>query len=465
MSKILLLSHIFPPSIDGGSRVIHKLGQYFESQNYQTLYLSSDCSSTDDFVNKTPLSSCLPAHKVGHLPLKKERHSPLIFQGRGLRDGFLKLPVYRNLRRPLKFINLFIPKKFYLHQLFQVFQKGPVFKIIPFAKATIKIIRFQPDYIIAGPLPTTIILYAKFYKNVINIFNKINNFPSFRQRRGLRGRFCKLLINASFHPTDPDFLLSPLIKTLQSADFIWTLTQFESDYFIKKFNINPSKIILAGNGVDSNFLLNPLNKLIPCPVKGRDREGFSLLFIGSLSAHKGVDLLINSFSNLYNKKIISSLNQGRMPRFVGEVGLVIAGQKTLFYPQIKKIVDQLPKTIKSKIKFIYNFPQSKLAELIDNCDLLILPSSQESFGLVLIEAWARSKPVIVSDIPSLSEMIQKTHGGLTFKLKDSSDLTKKILQLINSPQLMTQLGQNGFNYVKNNYLWSIVGKKIWQKIS
>ena len=48
--KILLLSHVFPPAIDGGSKVIYKIGQYFESQHHQTLYLSSNCSSTDDFV-------------------------------------------------------------------------------------------------------------------------------------------------------------------------------------------------------------------------------------------------------------------------------------------------------------------------------------------------------------------------------------------------------------------------------
>jgi hypothetical protein len=40
MSKILCISHIFPPSIDGGSRVIYKLGQYFEKQGNQVLYLS-----------------------------------------------------------------------------------------------------------------------------------------------------------------------------------------------------------------------------------------------------------------------------------------------------------------------------------------------------------------------------------------------------------------------------------------
>jgi glycosyltransferase involved in cell wall biosynthesis len=398
MSKFLLISHIFPPAIDGGSRVIYKLGQYFESQHHQTLYLSSNCSSTDDFVKS------------------KYKKISTIYNQR----SNIYLPVYHHLRRPLKFLNLFIKK-----DLLKVFQKGPIFKLFPFLKTTFQILKFKPDFIIAGPLPTTIVLYAHFFKKITH---------------------AKLLINASFHQTDPDFHQKPLIKSLQQADFLWTLSQYETDYFIKKFNINLSKIILAGNGIDKKFIKK--QKTTPCPVKGRVGDGFNILYIGSLSAHKRVDLLIKSFSKL-------TLN----------ITLAIAGQKTLFCPQIKKIIDSLPSSTKSHIKFIFNFPQSQLSKLIDNCDILILPSIQESFGLVLIESWARSKPVLVSDIPVLLEMVQKTNGGLTFKKDNGSDLTKKIEILISQPKLRHQLGQNGLNYVKNNYTWNQVGQTIWQKIS
>jgi glycosyltransferase involved in cell wall biosynthesis len=389
--RILLLSHIFPPAIDGGSKVVYKLGQYFESQNFETLYLSSDCSSTDDFI------------KSKYTKSKK------------LTSNQIKIPVYHHLRRSLKLLNLF------LHQdLLNVLQKGPIFKLIPFIKSTYKILKFKPDLIVTGPLPTTIILYANFFKKITK---------------------AKLLINASFHPTDPDFLQKPLINSLKQADFVWTLTQSETNYFINNFNINPSKLILAGNGVDKNFL-------IPRLVKEGTRGRFNILFLGSLAAHKRVDLLIKSFSSL-----ISS-----------QISLTIAGQKTLFYPQIEKLVKSLPKTTQKQIKFIFNFPQKDLAKLIDQCDVLVLPSIQESFGLVLIESWARSKPVITSDILALKELILKTKGGLVFKKDDQLDLQNQIIKLINNPKLCHQLGQNGFKYVKTNYTWEKVGQKICQKI-
>ena len=390
--KVLLLSHIFPPAIDGGSKVIYKLGQYFESQHHQTLYLSSNCSSSDDFV------------KSKYLRSKK------------LTSNQIKLPVYHHLRRPLKFLNLFLNQ-----DLLRIFQKGPIFKFIPFIKATIKIIKFRPDLIGAGPLPTTIVLYANFFKKLTN---------------------SKILINSSFHPTDQDFQQYPLIKSLQLADYLWTLTQSETDYFIKNFKIDPQKIILAGNGVDSKFLLDKSKKIITkIPTT-------NILFIGSLASHKRVDLLIKSFSDLTSPKI----------------SLTISGQKTLFYPQIEKLVNSLDSKIKSKINFIFNFPQKDLVKLIDNCDVLVLPSIQESFGLVVIESWARQKPVICSDIPALKELLEKSNGGLLFKTDNQNDLFKKIKFILDNPKKAKKLGKNGYEYVKNNYTWKKVGNKICQKI-
>ena len=414
MSKILLISHIFPPAIDGGSKVVYKLGRQFKARGHDTLYLSSNCSSTDDFVKSKYL--------------KSEK----------LTSDQLKLSVYC-FRRPLRLLEiictkfLFINPKSYFINFIKVLQKGPIFKFFPFLKATIKIIKFKPDLIVAGPLPTTIVLYANFFKFLSNVLTRQNS---------------KVLINASFHPTDLDFQLKPLIKSLQRADYLWTLTEYESNYFINNFKINPNQIILAGNGVDAKFLIKSKKKLIP------EKLTSNILFIGSFSAHKRVDLLINSFSLLLKAK--SNLLPAK---------LIIAGQKTLYYPQIKKTFDSLPLKTRSKIKFIFDFPQNKLASLIDNCTFLVLPSIQESFGLVVIESWARGKPVIVSNIPSLSELVNKSNGGLIFQKDNLVDLQTKMEKLINSPILCHQYGQNGLKYVKTNYLWEKVSEKICQEVN
>jgi glycosyltransferase involved in cell wall biosynthesis len=353
MARFLLVTHIYPPAIDGGSRVIAKMGEYFRSQGHEIMVLTSDATSTDDFTH---------AYQRVNNP---------------------GLPVYTTFHRPLKLIS-------------KVLSKGPIFKIVPFFKFLFLCFKFKPDYIIAGPMPTTTILYAR----LIRLFTH-----------------SKLIINASFHPTDPEFHQPILINTLKSADFVWTLTDFETNYFHKNFGIPKSKLINIGNGIDSSLITKS-----PTIVKNK------LLFIGSFSAHKGLETLFAAFKLLPKK-----------------YSLTIAGNPTLHKLNIPK-----------NIKVLTNFKSKKLAHIIDQCSILISPSTQESFGLVLLEAMARGKPVIAANIPASAELVKKSKGGLLFEPGNPQDLAAKILKI--------SLDRHGLSYAIN-HTWDKIGESLWQKIS
>jgi glycosyltransferase involved in cell wall biosynthesis len=83
---------------------------------------------------------------------------------------------------------------------------------------------------------------------------------------------------------------------------------------------------------------------------------------------------------------------------------------------------------------------------------------------VIIESWARQKPVICADIPALKELVEKSNGGLLFAVDNQDNLTKKIKFILDNPKKAEQMGKNGYEYVKNNYTWNKVGEKICQKI-
>jgi glycosyltransferase involved in cell wall biosynthesis len=406
MANILLVTHVFPPAVDGGSRVIAKIGEYLENQGHKLLILTSDCHNSDDFVNPRSIP----------------------FNHNLYKSNVMALSVSKHLRRPLKLINLL-----FRSSILKVFQKGPIFKVIPFVISFRKISRFKPDYIIAGPLPTTIVIYAHLIRFLL---------------KALKFYRPKVLINASFHPTDPDFHNNTLIHVLKSADFVWTLTDFETNYFHKHFNIPMSKMINIGNAVDSSLLTNA--------PKLYGSKALTLLFIGSFAAHKGLETLIDAFVIISKALTLQSSKA---------LTLTLAGQPTLHSPVIERKINSLPIKIRSRIKIINNFPNSKLSTLIDSCSILISPSTQESFGLVLIEAMAREKPIIASNIPAHTELIDKSGGGLLFETNDSSDLASQILKLLRSTSLSSTLSQHGYQYVKNHYTWDRIGKTIWQKIS
>lgn len=357
MARILLLTHISPPAIDGGSRVIVKMGEYLEKLGHNTLLISSNCYSTDDFTHPT------------------NKHTPT------------GLPVFTTFHKPFKLISKIFP-------IFGVVAKGPIFKYLPL----IKIIKFKPDLIIAGPLPTTIILYARFLKKITN---------------------AKLIVNASYHETDPDFQNKLLLNTLKSADYIWTLTDHESKLF--------NNSMLLGNGIDKS-LLKKSPKIFP--------KVPTLLYIGALAQHKNIEGLIEIHQNLLLK--------------FPNLKLIIAGQKTLYYPKLNNLLKQ------KNIKTIFNFKDSDLAKLIDTATILVSPSTQESFGLTLIEAWARKTPVVALNISSSVELITNSGGGLIG--------LEYIEKLLRDYTLAQRLGINGYNYVKQNYLWPDITKKLCQKL-
>ena len=393
MSRFLLMSHIWPPAIDGGSRVIYKMGEYLQSKGHQVSVITTNCRSTDDFTSSS------------HSQIKFDKDDPNIH----------RYPVITIFHRPFKLLGRFIPN-------FKTFSKGPIFSLKSFYLLLTTSLKYKPDYILVGPLPTTMSLYARLIHYLST--HLLHYSP-------------KLIINASFHSTDPDFNTPILIKTLKSADYIWTLSEFETKYFNKKLKIPKSKLILLGNGIDKNFISTS-----PLPSSSSINH---LLFIGSFAAHKGLDTLIEAFQLLPDTYHLS-----------------IAGQKTLYFPIIENKINSLPLIFKKRIKIITNFPNRSLSKIIDNSSVLISPSTQESFGLVLIEALARSRPVIAADIPASIEIINKTKAGLIFKQNNPQDLASKILKL---PTLITSsLLISSSSYLKNHYTWDKIGEKLCQKL-
>jgi len=407
MTRILLISHISPPSVDGGSKVIHKMGEYFARQGFEVASLSSDASSTDDFT-----------HPYTKIPESKD----LKFQSSKVL--YFCLPVYTIFHRPIRLASRLLPS-------LSVFAKGPIFKFVPFLKFLFFYLKFKPDYIIAGPLPTTIVLYAHLLKFLFKV---------------LTFHRTKVLINASFHPTDPDFFNPFLVNALKPSDFIWTLTDFETNYFHQNFHIPYSKMINVGNGIDSS-LITKVQKLQSSKV-------LNLLYIGSFASHKGIATIIDAFT-LLTKAL--KFQRSKV------LSLTLAGQPTLYSPIIEQKIRSLPTSIRSRIKLIYKFKTKDLKLLLDQSSILISASSQESFGLVLLEAMARGVPVIGADIPATSEIIKKSGAGITFKTDDPKDLAQKILMLQKSKA--QKLYRTKALSFASAHTWDRIGDSLWQKIS
>jgi len=393
--KILFISHVWPPAIDGGSQIVFHTQKQLEKLGHQTLVLTTNCRSTDDFVIPNSKIINLKSSYIIRLPVVKTKF-------------FIYLK---------KFLTLLHLKSYILN----LARTGPIFKPIALAKALIKINNFKPDLIVAGPFPTTICPYSLILKKL---------FKS------------KLLLIPCFHHQDTSFLNLVLTNTLRQSDLIWCLSDFEKKYLIKKFKISNNKFFVSPPGISIKSLIKPTQK---------PANTINLLFLGNLAAHKKIDILLSAFD-----KICQQSNNFH---------LTIAGQKTLYYPQIMTIYNNLPQQVKNRITILpQKYDTKKLIKLLNQSHILINPSINESYGIVFAESSSRGVPVIGSNIPTVKNLIISNHIGLCFKKDNPESLTKTILKLSANKSLYTKLSKNCLRY-SQNLSWPDIINKLNEKIA
>lgn len=194
--------------------------------------------------------------------------------------------------------------------------------------------------------------------------------------------------------------------------------------------IAPSKYILdkhLASGLEipvihiPHFL--PLSENIePFPPAEEKNERPFFLFVGRLSKIKGLQVLISVFKGL--------------PEF----DLLIAGEGE-YGENLSKSAANSP-----NIQFLGGLDEDRLRSLYRRTAALIVSSlSPETFGLIVIEAFAQKTPVIVNNLGALPELVEESKGGFIYNNRD--ELIEYIRKLAQNPSLRDELGQNGYQAV------------------
>jgi glycosyltransferase involved in cell wall biosynthesis len=95
------------------------------------------------------------------------------------------------------------------------------------------------------------------------------------------------------------------------------------------------------------------------------------------------------------------------------------------------------------------------------CDLLCVPSTQESFGGVYTEAWLMGKPVVGGDIPALREVISDGQDGYLVR-PVPSDLADRLCMLLGDAGLRQRMGEAGKTKVLRHYTWDRLAERTIQ---
>jgi len=113
-----------------------------------------------------------------------------------------------------------------------------------------------------------------------------------------------------------------------------------------------------------------------------------------------------------------------------------------WHVKLRKLVDSLH--VEENVIFAGYLPQRLLNAAYESCDMTILPSRQEGFGLVVVESWLYKKPALVSTKAGIAELINDGINGLLIDSTDSFAIAEKISAVLTDQRLADDLGKNGY---------------------
>ena len=194
------------------------------------------------------------------------------------------------------------------------------------------------------------------------------------------------------------------------------------------------KRLMAENGIDDGLIhhipfgidtskLEAYQDKIPSPI-------FRIGFIGTIYEHKGLDLLIKAFQRLEH---------------FDRCELKVYGSKEQFpeyFKTIEDIVDSDPRT-RSRISFLGTFPNDQLGGVLQEIDLLVVPSRwYENTPLVMQSALTTRTPLLATDLGGMSELVEHGKNGYLFPLNDHITLSEILDSLERDRKKLGQLREN-----------------------
>lgn len=139
------------------------------------------------------------------------------------------------------------------------------------------------------------------------------------------------------------------------------------------------------------------------------------------------------------------------------------------YPGLKLVLvgrGELEASLKETVKekglgdtVIFKGFQSNIHDYIAASDLMLVPSSAEGFGVVILEAWHHKKPVIAFDVPAPNEIIQDGEDGYLIKTFDTRDMCQKIGSLLENDELRNRMGQHGYEKLQHQFSLAVMTDK------
>ncbi len=198
-------------------------------------------------------------------------------------------------------------------------------------------------------------------------------------------------------------------KEYVSSDFIFVPSSFAAKTYINQ-GLNPSKII--------NFPLSVKTQEKNKEIKKIYKDRLSVVYLGNISLRKGIQYLI------------------RVANFLktAPIDFYLAGSiEAEFKCMLKKLPDNF--------NLLGKIPNYKIANLYNKGDVFVLPSIEDGFGQVILEAMSMGLPVITTENTGGPDVIENGKEGFILPIRNVDLMVEKLVYFSENREICLEMGR------------------------
>jgi glycosyltransferase involved in cell wall biosynthesis len=209
---------------------------------------------------------------------------------------------------------------------------------------------------------------------------------------------------------------------LRRADRIITTSLYSSQRIAQFYGVSPARILIAPEPIDLQTWQNALRAAPQEPGPLR------VLSVAHLYRRKGLHTLLHAFAQTRPESVLRIVGIGperrRLEHLAGELAIA------------------------DRVQFLGQLSFKALAAEYRNASIFALPTSQEGFGIVFLEAMASSLPIVAGRAAAVPEVVDDGVSGFLVDPDDQKTLAQTLANLLQRPETRLAMGSAGFARVR-----------------
>ncbi|WP_312471717.1 glycosyltransferase family 4 protein [Neobacillus sp.] len=240
--------------------------------------------------------------------------------------------------------------------------------------------------------------------------------------------------NNGIHTEMQQFIHNKEQQLINETDQLIVCSDYMKDGLISIFKTSAEKVSVIPNGIEPLIIKDKAVEIFP-----NLKQKKYIFSIGRMVREKGFETIIEAAAIAKEKGLDSFF--------------VVAGKGPMLETYRRQIVDW---KLENYVEFVGYISDEQRNALMEGCEMAVIPSLYEPFGIVALETMSLGKPTIVSNTGGMKGIVKHLQTGLLMVPGNARSLHEQIDFLLKNPLAAKAIGGRGRQIVISLYGWKRV---------